>query len=408
MADESGSTTATVAPPLSPPLLEVGYNYTWPFNRYGTTIGPRDLANDPPTGASDKVPVFRDTALVPPAGSLDRNLKILRDELKIRKVRIFLMGNAFNYGKAPISPLPSGRSFFTAPPFAHPLFFDHFREMLQVFQANEMQVIPSLIDFGAFYPLSGGGGGGGRTSVLTSQRTRFLETVLKPMLGVSREKGLENTVFAWEVVNEPVWNTIAAPLFLKRPHTRSDGPDVGIDVMATFIDDCLKVIQGDGFQSTVGHRFLSDLTDTMPTGTMPQFHYYAGTSLARRTFGVGDPDPIPKLSELAGDSRTRNAFIGEFSAAPGGDKNQFGDEEPGAVWPECRDDSGNQLDQDRARASFERLAVLARKGYKLAFVWPDRSDKERGVVNSDELKLSDDAKKAIKLFTRGRFPNGVP
>lgn len=57
-----------MAPTLSPPLLEVGYNYTWPFNRYGTSIGPRDLQNDPPIGAADKTPVFRDTALVPPAG----------------------------------------------------------------------------------------------------------------------------------------------------------------------------------------------------------------------------------------------------------------------------------------------------------------------------------------------------
>jgi len=37
------TSTATVAPPLLPPLLEVGYNSTWPLNRYGISIGPRDL-----------------------------------------------------------------------------------------------------------------------------------------------------------------------------------------------------------------------------------------------------------------------------------------------------------------------------------------------------------------------------
>ena len=51
----SETSTASVAPPLLPPLLEVGYNYTWPFNRYGTSIGPRDIHNNPPVGAGSAV-----------------------------------------------------------------------------------------------------------------------------------------------------------------------------------------------------------------------------------------------------------------------------------------------------------------------------------------------------------------
>ena len=82
--------------------------------------------------------------------------------------------------------------------------------MLRIFKSNGMQILPSLIDFGAFYP-TGSGGGSGRTSILTSQRQIYLESMLKPMLAVSQEKGLEDTVFAWEVVNEPMWKYRGTP-----------------------------------------------------------------------------------------------------------------------------------------------------------------------------------------------------
>lgn len=381
---------------VQPPTLEVGYNYTWAFNRYGTTIGPRDLHHDPPTGAGDAIPVWLESRPTAHKGTLDRNLKVLRDDLNIRKVRLFLMGNAFNYGNRPIANATSGGgSFFNAPAGLHPLFVSHFTKMLEVFRDNEMQILPSLIDFGAFYPL--GQAGGGRTSILTSQRSRFLSTVLQPMVKASLP--FKSSIFAWEVVNEPKWNTFEAPPFFHRPHTASSSRDCEPDVMASFLRDCLAVIGGNGFESTVGHRFVSDLAGPMPTGSLPQFHYYAGTGLPRRTAGVADPDPIP----VFGDATVGQAFVGEFGTAPGGQKNQFGDEEPGAPWPEC-----GGADTTRRAATFERLKVLARKGYRLAFVWPDRGDKEPGIANDDELKLSADVRESIKQFTRGRFKGGVP
>src|SRR4051812_29631510 len=132
--DDLPARTCSVSAPLKPPLLEVGYNYTWPFNRYGTSIGPRDLGNDPPTGVNDATPVF--------ATSLSRNLAILRDELKITKVRMFLMANAFNYGKRPIDPLGNGNFLFFAPTPPSPLFFSHLRTMLQIFKREGMQILP--------------------------------------------------------------------------------------------------------------------------------------------------------------------------------------------------------------------------------------------------------------------------
>lgn len=385
--DDLPARTCSVSAPLKPPLLEVGYNYTWPFNRYGTSIGPRDLGNDPPTGVNDATPVW--------ATTLPRNLAILRDDLKITKVRMFLLSNAFNYGKRPIDPLDNGNFIFFAPTPAHPLFFSHFRTMLQIFKREGMQILPSLIDFGAFYPI--GQAGGGRRSILTAQRQTFISTVLQPMLAVSNEPGLAETIFAWEVVNEPLWNVTGLPV---RPHTSSTGPDTTVAIMKTFIQDCLNAIEGAGFQSTVGHRRLADLS-VLPTGTMPQFHYYALDAAGTGLLGIDDPDPIPTFSQLAQSPRTVNAFVGEFSADKSG--TDLLSNGPGRPWPEC-----NQRDLTVLDASFERLKVLARKGYKLAFVWPDRSDNTPETKDNDEIKLTDDARSSIKRFTRGRFPGGIP
>ncbi|MGH8079148.1 MAG: hypothetical protein ACREP7_01145, partial [Lysobacter sp.] len=51
-------TPQPAVPALRPPLLEVGFNYPWLFNRYGTHLGPRDLENDPPQGVNSKLPVW--------------------------------------------------------------------------------------------------------------------------------------------------------------------------------------------------------------------------------------------------------------------------------------------------------------------------------------------------------------
>jgi hypothetical protein len=164
--------------------------------------------------------------------------------------------------------------------------------------------------------------------------------------------------------------------------------------MGTFIQSCLSAIQVAGFQSTVGHRRFDDLAN-FPTGTLPQFHYYASTGVGSRVFNTDDRDPIPVFSQ------TPNAFVGEFSADKSG--TNILDSGPGRPWPECNGRDVTVLD-----ASFERLKVLARKGYKLAFVWPNRSDNSPETTNNDEIKLTDEARSSIKRFTCGRFPGGVP
>jgi len=382
--------------PAIPPKMEVGYNYPWAFNRYGTHIGPRD---DPPKGIDSDVAVFRDITTHPPEGSLAKNLTFIRDELKIKKVRMFLLCNAWNYGDRPLVP----KGIFRVPDL-HPLFLKHFREMLEVFKAKGMQILPSLIDFGAFYELDAFdlrrrkfvGAGSGRTEIAVSGKKKFLNTVLKPMVAISKEPAFVNTIFAWEVVNEPRWNLVNVSLIRPllpsgRPHTETTGNDLNTPEMADFIQDALQMIQSEGdgqFHSTVGHRFLSDLLSPMPTGTKPQFHYYAKLAPPSiSAFFSGDPNPIPTFAELARDSRTKGAFVGEIACAVD------------VPWPEL-----NKADNSVRTAAFERLKLLARKGYELVFVWPDGG----GDDAKDELKLSSDAIESVKQFTRGKFPNGVP
>jgi hypothetical protein len=367
------------------PSLEVGFNYAWPFNRYGTTIGPRDIENNPPLGTNQGDMVCE--------ASLDRNLRILRDTLKIRKVRMFLMGNAFNYGARPLPGLgPQGSSFFDAPQVLHPLFLSHFQRMLEIFARNEMQMLPSLLDFGAFYPF-GSGMGGGRTSLLTSQRTVFCDTVVRPLVKASLS--FKSAIFAWEVMNEPFWNTLNG-VFFNRPHTGTTGPDCDFTVMRDFLQACLDVIEQDfPDASTVGHRFFDD-TRRWPKGTLPQFHYYGRTGALQILGGINDPNPIPPCP----DGKT---FIGEFGAAPGGQVNRFGDTEPGDLWPELQG-----RDTRREDAVFERLKLLESKGYKLAFAWPDVSDKDPDVFGHDALKLSSVAMTSIKRFTSAAALRATP
>jgi hypothetical protein len=296
---------------------------------------------------------------------------------------MFLLCNAWNYGSRP---LVSKGVFFV--PDLHPLFLKHFREMLEVFAAKEMQIIPSLIDFAAFYELDGigQGAGSGRTEIATGGRKKFFDTVLSPFLEISKEPALRKTIFAWEVINEPRWPLVVSPPFAPpRPHTSTGGADLLPDEMALFIEEALKLIKGAGFESTVGHRFLDDLKSTMPTGTKPQFHYYALTVSFFARGVPGDPPALPSFADLSGDPRTTGAFVGEFHS------------DPNRLWPDC-----NGTDTSLRTAAFERLSVLERKGYQLAFVWPDGGPP--GADQVDGLKLSPDTILSIKQFTRGQSP----
>jgi hypothetical protein len=382
MADSPTSTAV--------PSLQVGFNYPWAFNDYGQNFGP--MFSLPAEG----IPRWKST--------LPTNLDDLK-ALGINIVRFFILQNGLNYGKlvvdgrgviqnielpidrSPASTSPPDRATinfweFNPPDKLHPLFTDHFRQMLEIFRDKGLQVIPSLVDFPfmAVPPDRKRNAGGGRQDIALNKDKRklFFDTVLEPLLQVSIP--FKDQILAWEVMNEPSWL-----IRLGKPF----GPvanDFRMNraVLRTFLEEALARIESHpefASKSTVGHRFFADL-NTLPTGKLPQFHYYAKTVVA------DDPNPIPE------HKATPNAFVGEFHAefSPGFAKiaslaRVF---DPGAPWPELNG-------RDSTNTVFERLNALAKKGYKLALVWPDLGDDGKNSV-----KLSPQAQASLKKFTQGK------
>jgi hypothetical protein len=371
-------------PAGDPPKMEVGFNYPVAGNRFGYQFGPSIL----PVEKGKKEPFWRDT--------LPANLDIVFD-LGMKIVRWFVMGNAENYGDAPRKvvfeshdpDIPDQEMWdFDPPPALDPLFIAHWREFLQIFkdkfekQGRLMRVIPSLVSFEMFGP-RGVGGCSGRTQVCTdpTKREHFLDTVLQPFLDASKD--FKTQIFAWEVINEPYWNSaVIAPPIGRHPPLGGI-PDLPVSDMRAFIQGALDRIHAAGFSSTVGHRFLGDLDD-YPAGTKPQFHYY------HQVFGpFADQAEFPEFIETPG------AFVGEIGTRLTGEFKT----DHGKPWKEdCKG-----ADETAKEIVFQRLRIMAQRGYNLALVWPDDDDKPPDVV-----KLTSDKRDSLLKFTKGRFPGGVP
>ena len=376
------------------PAMRVGFNYPVFTNRDGHSLGPF-----PHVDANDK---FQENPVW--AKTLPRNLQAMK-KMNLSVLRWFIMGNCFNYGPPPKEvksrvPLVPSEWRFDQPAFwddpaykGDPdgkvrKFADHFTLMLSEFAKTSIQVIPSLIDFHAFLDpfvnerdptAKNRARGRGDIATDTTKRALFFEHVLKPALKLAQP--FKSQVFAFEVINEPIWN-----VNLLKPA----GPTVGNRVipeatMKEFLEQACTLIEDAGFRSTVGHRFFEDCLK-FPTGTVAQFHYYPHTATVPITpipfvdlFSVqltlnDDPDPIPtydsalsKIREAQKKVRPTMAargkavddvFIGEIGAALG--------TKHGRPWPELK---GKDTTADEI--VFQRLALLSKKGYKLAAVWPD-------------------------------------
>jgi hypothetical protein len=357
---------------LSPATMTVGYNYPWAFNKYGLYFGPH-----------------------PGEPWMDRWLEFFAKNLTeiaalgLKVVRIFLLCAGENYGKLQFT--ASGGVSFELPRPVDAKFLEHLEQMFEAVKASGtgIKLVPSLIDFKFFGPVHGNSGGRSELIRDARQRDAFLDTVLDPFLATA--KPYVEQIHAWEVMNEPYWccHFFSPPLYPGSLSFLPRVPRVRVDEMRIFLNVALQRIAAAGFESTVGHRFYSDLA-SLPAGTRPQFHYYAKSLL-----GFGDPGAIPAYAE------TRGAFIGEVDPGDG----------HGGLWSEL-----HGADRDPKQRAFERLKLLARKGYKLAMVWPELGwsapeDKDPAAWQehlSDPLKLSPETKDGIQRFTRGQFRGGVP
>ena len=365
----------------------VGLNYPHPWNVYGIYLGSGN-----PAGSQPGMDVW--------ITNLKSNLRVLRDDLGIRVVRIFLLGNAANYGSIVPGPVvrdvtTTGR--LTLPVALHPKVSNQLTEMFHAFDAADMLCIPSLIDFKAF----------GRRVVLTpgpravtngctnrhdiandaTIRRAFFDQVLRPFLALSQP--FRRAVYAWEVQNEPIWNvaslsatTLASPFQLDV----AGGATIRNATMKTFLQEAIDIIEGfpvePRYHASVGHRFKADLA-SLPTGRARQFHYYpvqVSVNVPRvgpRTLVVADRN-LPTFEET-------RAFLGEIAAGP----------RHGSPWPELR---GADTEGTRVRV-FERLKHARSKGYPLTLLWPD-VDPGAAFPGPDPIKLSADAQDGIKDFQR--------
>jgi len=373
----------------------VGLNYPVPWNAYGIYFG----GGNPPASFP---------ALDAWTVNLKQNLIQLRDTLNIRVVRIFLLGNASNYGA-------SVGGVFTPPTALHPKFIDHLQKMFLAFRDTSMLVIPSLIDFKAF----------GHSVVLTPAvlaqpavmqegsiitpavkakgvvtngcndmqaivrdstiRDLFFKQTLEPFLQASIP--FQTSIYAWEVQNEPYWN-VQNIVNRFAPLKIAGGFTVEASESSTFLQQGVDLIADTHkFPSTVGHRFSDDL-DNFPTGTRRQFHFYPllhGLPLTQRQVIIADRH-LPHFNDT-------KAFIGEFGIQDPSDGH-------GALWDDL---NGADAPNTRVRV-LERLKLIRAQEYPLALIWPDGMDGHGSVSSAipgpDPIQLSPAAIQGIQDFMK--------
>lgn len=167
--------------------------------------------------------------------------------------------------------------------------------------------------------------------------------------------------------------------------------------MATFLTAAINHIEAvfPG-KSTVGHRFLSDVSGpfkfpTSAIGSIPQVHYYnkrvevmssASWEPASYLFNksMGDALPIDPLHVKDLFTGTPKPILGEFDS----DHNGFG-----PAWSEL----------GSSDSTLARLKLLESVGCGLALIWgDDYSDATQG---PDNIKLLPDTRQAIVNYTGG-------
>ncbi|HEX4813090.1 MAG TPA: hypothetical protein VFV66_10110, partial [Nonomuraea sp.] len=222
---------------------------------------------------------------------------------------------------------------------------------------------------------------------------RFIKGTLRPLLDVAARH--RDTVYAFEIVNEPYWCVapVTGSLF---------GRAVNRDRFRAFLSACVEAVNKAGLPSTIGHRYHRDSADYfsgIPV-TRPQFHYYAH-SLGRDALPnlAGAPAPRPFLGEFGAITpgeiitlghHARNARDGERLAQI--DRMEL----TSHLWPAARGS-----DAVPAAVLRERLDLLASMGYELAVIWPNviHADPTR-----DELKLDEERLKQVRAFADRHRP----
>jgi len=404
--------------------MKVGFNYAWSHDRYGSQIGPNPWVSNDERTVQGKLAAAGEVSRIPLPplfDHIDANLWYLK-AIGVSVVRWFMLGNGFNYGPpSKDSPrlvpgfkatkargLEPGRAF-DPPSEIDRRFTRDFEELLLRFKRAGLQIIPSLVDFTFGSTLKftvdvvRGIGAGGKADVIKDPRKRkvFFDSMLVGLLDVSAK--YREQIYAWEVMNEPVWLCLAAFSPLSPSWWFDRVPEVSFAQMSDFLQEGIARINSYQFASTVGHRFRADL-DRFPTGSLPQFHYYAKPVLGREiSFGPYKTDPPAILGQRLFE-RDPKAMLGEFDS----DVNRFGK-------PWARD-LGNR------DSTLSRLNLLQDAGCELALLWPDYGPDDDAVIGTairdkgrfaeerqicidyDIVKLIGSTREAISQFCGFRMP----
>jgi hypothetical protein len=343
--------------------MEVGVNYPW-FS-YGWDFGPA-----PPGWRSSNDPGW-----VPHIGQHLQHLAAIG----ISVVRWFILGDGLTYGTGADAPKldrfapRDGACWRFVPPALAREFQEDFEALLQSFAAQSagphpVRLLPVLADYKfcepGVWPVGGkdpairqsvrdeGSVKGGRAEAITTDRRRFIDQVLAPLLRLS--SGYRDAIYAWDVFNEPEWVTNGW-----HPDRRNDHP-VNENEMRAFLEDSISAIRQAGFKSTIGFSMIETIRQTGLHADINQFHHYTNGSrfLERNPFDPRYP-----------------GIIGEFATSTAED-----------TWPELR---------QRSQRLLERLKLAESQGYALALAWSFQSADRH-------TSWTPQAENDIECFTQGR------
>jgi len=145
-------------------------------------------------------------------------------------------------------------------------------------------------------------------------------------------------------MNEPSW--INASFFPREGLLRyvPQTPKATLQEVYSFLERGVKMVHDHGFESTVGHRYFSDLRK-YPTGTIPQFHYYPDSLNPTND----DPNEIP---DALATGLSKPPIFGEVGTT----------DFQGDPWSELKDADA----KNTPSRIFERLKLVRRKNYALA------------------------------------------
>ena len=333
--------------------MQVGINYAW--RNYAWDFG------EPP--ASDGGAAWGARAAWSP--TIEEELREFK-LLGLAVLRWFLLADGTTYGIGSQRPVPDaqrpGQWRFHEIPSLSDAWLDDFARLLASCEAQQIQLLPSIIDFHFCFPGVSVAGAPlvkcGRADVMVDphKRRQLFERVVDPIIAVCQR--FPATIYALELINEPEWCTDDATY-------QSDKKVVPLASMLEFISEGAARINRAGFRSTVGFAKHPSMKAWDAPGlglTLHQWHYYC------------DPEVIPD-NDMASHGP---CIVGEF---------------PSARWHAWRE-------LGDAQDTRSRLAHLASKGYDGALLWSANREEEK--IADPVVEWSERVRDEVAAFIAGR------